>query len=119
MSFLATKFAIRSGGHNPNPKFAAVDDYGVLIDTVRLNEVTIHDTAGVVSVGPGIRAGALYKALDKANRTIIGPRLADVGIGGYFLGGGLTFFSSRYGMAADSVVNFEVSSKFGPTATVG
>jgi FAD/FMN-containing dehydrogenase len=30
-----------------------------------------------------------------------------VGVGGYLTGGGLSFLSAQYGMAADSVVDFE------------
>ena len=34
--------------------------------------------------------------------------LGDVGVGGYLLGGGLSFLSSQFGLACDSVVNYEV-----------
>jgi FAD/FMN-containing dehydrogenase len=34
--------------------------------------------------------------------------LGDVGVGGYLLGGGLSFLSSQYGMACDTVVEYEV-----------
>lgn len=35
-------------------------------------------------------------------------RKGDVGVGGYLLGGGLSFLSSQYGMACDTVVSYEV-----------
>ena len=31
-----------------------------------------------------------------------------MGVGGYLLGGGLSFLSAQYGMACDSVINYEV-----------
>ncbi|QPG94584.1 hypothetical protein C2857_006436 [Epichloe festucae Fl1] len=37
----------------------------------------------------------------------MGPRVNAVGIGGYMLGGGLTYFGSRYGFAADNILNYE------------
>lgn len=35
--------------------------------------------------------------------------MADIGVGGLTLGGGMSFFSGRYGWACDNVVNYEVS----------
>ena len=32
----------------------------------------------------------------------------DVGVGGLLLGGGLSFLSAQYGLACDSIVNYEV-----------
>jgi hypothetical protein len=32
VTFLHAKFAVRAGGHNPNPGFSSISDYGLLID---------------------------------------------------------------------------------------
>lgn len=112
VTFLGSKFAVRSGGHNPNPGFGGIDDHGLLIDLIKLDEVTLHADGSTVSIGPGNRAGRVYKVLEAEDKTIMGPRLNDVGIGGYMLGGGLTYFSSRYGWAADNIVNYEVRLRY-------
>lgn len=48
------KFAIKSGGHNPNNYFSSVDG-GPLISTARLNEAILDSNTGVLRMGPGNR----------------------------------------------------------------
>ncbi|CAJ2511674.1 Uu.00g072990.m01.CDS01 [Anthostomella pinea] len=100
-------FAIRSGGHSPNP-FDANIDTGVLIVTDRLSHVTYDAATGLASLGPGARWDAVYTALDLYNVTLVGGRVMDVGVGGLILGGGLSYLSDLYGSVCDSVVSFEV-----------
>ncbi|KAI0415287.1 hypothetical protein F5X98DRAFT_347015 [Xylaria grammica] len=108
VTFLETKFAIRSGGHNPNPGFGGVDDEGILIDMSHMTEVTLSEDGSIASLGPGNRFGEAAKPLDSLGRAVHGGRNNQVGIGGYFLGGGLTYFNSIYGLGADNVVNYEI-----------
>ncbi|ROW08495.1 hypothetical protein VMCG_03256 [Cytospora schulzeri] len=107
-TFLGTKFAVRSGGHNPNPGFAGIDSQGVLIDMSHMNETSLSTDGTVASLGPGNRFSDVYETLNSMGKTIMGGRLNSVGLGGYFLGGGLTYFSSKYGLAADNIVNYEI-----------
>lgn len=46
--------------------------------------------------------------LEKHNRIVGGGRVANVGVGGYLLGGGMSIFQGRHGFAFDSVVGYEV-----------
>ncbi|KAI0099191.1 hypothetical protein GGR51DRAFT_535828 [Nemania sp. FL0031] len=108
ITFLGANFAIRSGGHNPNPGFGSIGESGILIDMVNMNEITLASDGSVASVGPGNRFGAVFAKLNELNRTLVGGRIEDVGVGGYYLGGGMAFFSSMYGLAADSIQNFQV-----------
>jgi hypothetical protein len=41
--------------------------------------------------------------------TVIGGRVSAIGVGGLTLGGGISFFSNRYGWACDNVNNYQVS----------
>ena len=106
---LDTKFAIRSGGHNPNPRFAGVGNEGILIDMSNMTEVTLSEDRSIVSLGPGSRFGDVANALNTEGIAVHGGRNNQVGIGGYFLGGGLTYFNSLYGLGADNIVNYEAS----------
>ncbi|KAH8889611.1 FAD binding domain-containing protein [Thozetella sp. PMI_491] len=100
-------FAIKSGGHNPNQYFASIDDRAV-ISTASLNGITLDVDAATVRVGPGNRWDDVAAALDGTHRTVVGGRLGNVGVGGYLLGGGLSFLSAEYGWAADSILAFEL-----------
>ncbi|KAI3339005.1 hypothetical protein F4824DRAFT_508939 [Ustulina deusta] len=108
VTFLDTKFAIRSGGHNPNPGFAGVGEEGILIDMSHMTEVALSKDGSIASLGPGNRFGEVEKTLNSSGRAVHGGRNNQVGVGGYFLGGGLTYFNSIYGLGADNVVNYEV-----------
>ncbi|KAF2192782.1 hypothetical protein K469DRAFT_717376 [Zopfia rhizophila CBS 207.26] len=61
-----------------------------------------------VRVGPGIRWEDVHEALKDTGVTAVGGRIGAVGVGGYVLGGGLSFLSTKYGWAANNIVEFEV-----------
>ncbi|EZF78735.1 hypothetical protein H105_00196 [Trichophyton soudanense CBS 452.61] len=108
VTFLATKFSVRSGGNNPNPRYSSIDNEGILIEMINLNEITLSDDGSVAHLGPGNLFRSVYSRLAEAGRTVVGPRVGDVAVGGYFLGGGISFFSSMYGIGADNILNYEV-----------
>lgn len=81
-------FAVRSGGHNPAPGAANIDD-GVLIDMSGFNGIEYDAESNVVTVGAGLRWDAVYSQLEEYNITVVGGRVLDVGIGGLILGGKL------------------------------
>ncbi|KAH9906995.1 FAD binding domain-containing protein [Xylariomycetidae sp. FL2044] len=100
-------FAIKSGGHNPNNYFASVDG-GPLLSTVNLNEVIFDAATETVRIGPGNRWEDVAGALDGTGYSVVGGRIGNVGVGGYMLGGGLSFMSTEYGWAANSVLEYTV-----------
>ncbi|GAW24266.1 hypothetical protein ANO14919_138490 [Xylariales sp. No.14919] len=100
-------FAIKSGGHNPNNYFASIDG-GPLISTKKLDQVILDPVTETVRVGPGNRWDDVSGALDGSGYTAVGGRIGNVGVGGYMLGGGLSFMSTEYGWAANSVLEFEL-----------
>ncbi|EQB47417.1 FAD-dependent monooxygenase yanF [Colletotrichum gloeosporioides] len=108
VEFFGTKFAVRSGGHSPNPGWASIGQEGVLVDLQRLNGVTLSDDRAFASVGPGGRWGDVYSTLDADKVVVMGGRLPSVGVGGLMLGGGYFHVSEQFGLAADNVKNFEV-----------
>ncbi|KAL2190315.1 FAD linked oxidase-like protein [Thermothelomyces heterothallicus CBS 203.75] len=106
--FFGVPFAVRSGGHSPNPGHSSVASPGILIDLRRLDGIAVGPGAGTVTVGPGQRWGAVIEALDPHKVTVIGGRNPTVGVGGLILGGGYFHFSPQFGLAADNVKSFEV-----------
>ncbi|CAI7655371.1 unnamed protein product [Penicillium viridicatum] len=102
-----TLFAIKSGGHNPNNGFASIQD-GLLVSTKNLNQVDYNPKDHTAVIGPGLSWEEAQKGLEGTGRTIVGGRMGEVGVGGYMLGGGMSFLSTQYGWAANNVLDYEV-----------
>lgn len=107
-SYLGSNFSVRSGGHNPNIGFSSIGQDGILVDLAQLNDITLSADGTIASIGPGNRWGRVYETLGDSGLSAIGGRANDIGVGGYLLGGGLSYWSSIYGMAFDMIVNYEV-----------
>lgn len=100
-------FAIKSGGHNANDYFSSIDG-GPLISTSQLNHILLDQDTGIVRMGPGHRWDEVADALDGSGWGVVGGRVGNVGVGGYLLGGGLSFQSAEEGWACNSVISYEV-----------
>ncbi|KAH8173667.1 FAD binding domain-containing protein [Sarocladium implicatum] len=100
-------FAVKSGGHSPNLGHATAKK-GVLISTAAMKGATYDKETGYAHVKPGGEWNDVIGALDEQGVTVLGGRLGVVGVGGLLLGGGLSFLSSQHGMAADSIVEWEL-----------
>lgn len=96
VTLLQTPFAVRSGGHCPNPGWGGLQG-GVLIDLSNMDKLSISEDNRIVSVGPGARWGKVYEYLDPYDVTVIGGRFPHVGVGGLMLGGifPVRIYSSR------------------------
>ncbi|KAJ8122588.1 hypothetical protein ONZ43_g1256 [Nemania bipapillata] len=101
------KFAVRSGGHT---MWAGASNIagGVVLDLRSLNTITLSADKATVSVGAGSTWDAVYAQLDPQGLSVNGGRAAGVGVGGLTLGGGISYFSPRYGWTCDAVSNFEI-----------
>ncbi|RYC55514.1 hypothetical protein CHU98_g10691 [Xylaria longipes] len=98
--------AVRSGGHSSTGSSSTVN--GVTIDLSHLNSTSYNAETNIASIGPGGRWEYVYAELIKYGVTATGGRDGDVGVGGFLLGGGNSYYSGRMGFGCDSVVNFEV-----------
>ncbi|KAI0014556.1 putative oxidoreductase, partial [Xylariomycetidae sp. FL0641] len=103
----SVEFAIRSGGHMMISGAASMPG-GVTIDLRRLNSIELRDDNSTVSIGVGATWDAVYNKLDPLELTVVGSRVAGVGVGGCTLGGGISFLGPRYGWICDTVQSFEV-----------
>ncbi|KAF2638132.1 FAD-binding domain-containing protein [Massarina eburnea CBS 473.64] len=101
------RFAVKSGGHNPNNYFSSVDG-GPLIATEHLDQASLNQATGVVDVGPGNRLDGIAAKLQGSGWTFVGGRIGNTGVGGLVLGGGLSYMSAQYGWAASQVLEYEI-----------
>ncbi|GAB1315502.1 FAD-binding PCMH-type domain-containing protein [Madurella fahalii] len=99
--------AVRSGGHGGIPGMSGTAS-GVTIDLSALNTTTYDAAANVASIGSGGRWRDVYAELGRHGVAAAGGRDGSVGVGGFLLGGGISYYSGRVGMGCDSVINYEV-----------
>lgn len=102
-----SQFAIRSGSHTLFAGAANINS-GVTVDLSRLNSVTLSSNRGVAHVGAGARWIQVYQKLDPLNLTVVGGRVASIGVGGYLTGVGLSYLGPRHGWGCDNVVGYEI-----------
>ncbi|KAK8122836.1 FAD-dependent monooxygenase yanF [Apiospora sp. TS-2023a] len=100
-------FAAKSGGHAAMVGASSIEG-GITISFANLNRISLSEDKTIASIGPGNIWGHVYEALAKSDLTVIGGRLFNIGVGGLTTGGGISYFSPRYGWACDNVESFEV-----------
>ena len=90
------QFALKSGGHNFNFGISSTDG-GVLFSfNQNLASVTRSEDGEAFHVGPGARWGDVYEEASKTNQVVVGGRLGNIGVAGFALGGGLSYYSAQY-----------------------
>lgn len=77
---------MKSGGHAAF-KGASNIAGGITIDFADMNEITVSEDGSIVSIGPGNTWYDVYTTLELQNLTVIGGRVAAIGVGGLTLGG--------------------------------
>ena len=89
-------FAIKSGGHQFNRAWSSTDG-GVLISfRPNLMSTSLSEDGETAEVGPGSRWQEAADTLDPFGKTVVGGRIGNVGVGGYMVGGGLSFLTTQY-----------------------
>jgi FAD/FMN-containing dehydrogenase len=100
-------FAVRSGGHMPVPGAASTYS-GVLFAMTNINTKNLINDNKIAQIGPGQAWTGVYTWLSQYGLGVAGGRYAPVGVGGFLLGGGISFFGSEIGWGANTIVNYEV-----------
>ncbi|KAI9146840.1 FAD-dependent monooxygenase CTB5 [Paramyrothecium foliicola] len=100
-------FAIRSGGHSSSEGANNIED-GITIDLALLDEINYDEETTLLSVQPGAKWLSVYRTIDPLGRGVAGARLGDVGVGGFLLGGGFSFYLYREGVACNGIRGIEV-----------
>ncbi|KFG86691.1 FAD binding domain-containing protein [Metarhizium anisopliae] len=94
------------GGH---AAFAGASNIegGLTLDLRNLNQVVVSADKKQTSVGAGNVWYDVYTKLQPMGLTVVRGRVSAIGVGGLTLGGGISFFSNRYGWSCDNVNNFQ------------
>ena len=80
-----------------------------MINLKNLCQTTLSDDRKTASIGTGAKWRDVYSALESEGLAVTGGRAPSIGVGGYLLGGGLSFQHSGKGFACMNVVDYEVS----------
>lgn len=104
---LQAPFTVKAGGHTAFTGGSNIDQ-GVTIDLLHLTDISVTNNSQTVSVGSGSRWIHVTETLDPLGLAVVGGRVADVGVAGLLLGGGISYFSGFRGWACDNVQNYEV-----------
>lgn len=115
LSFAAShnlQIVIKATGHDIQGRSTAANSF--LIWTARLKNITFHEAyiacegdvpSEAISAGPGDSYGELYALLDPSYIVVGGSARTVSAAGGHVLGGGHSFISPHYGLAADNILS--------------
>jgi FAD binding domain/Berberine and berberine like len=98
-------FALRSGGHSYEGFSQSVN---VVIDTRRIDGVTLDARRQTVTVGAGASLGAVYRALRGTGFAFAAGSCPTVGVAGHALGGGFGLLARAYGLTCDNLVSVKL-----------
>jgi FAD/FMN-containing dehydrogenase len=98
--------AVRCGGHSVAG--LSTCDGGVLIDLSGLKRIEVDPGERTAVAGGGVLWGEFDAATQRHALHTPGGRVTTTGIGGFTLGGGYGWTSSKYGLACDNLISAEV-----------
>ncbi|KAL8512691.1 hypothetical protein ACS0TY_018983 [Phlomoides rotata] len=100
----------RSGGHDFEGRSFVSQVPFVIIDMIRLSQVTVNAEAKTAWVGAGATLGILYYSIAEKSPTLAFPAgfCPTVGIGGHLSGGGYGSLLRKYGLAADNIIDARI-----------
>ncbi|MGV9611512.1 FAD-binding oxidoreductase [Nocardia xishanensis] len=90
----------------------------ILLRTGRLDGIEIDAGQRIAKVGAGAQWGAVQAAAGAHGLTALAGSNPVVGVTGYTLGGGLSWFGRKYGWASDAVRAFDIVDATGAAARV-
>jgi FAD/FMN-containing dehydrogenase len=80
----------------------------LLVKTQRMRDIQINPEARIARIGAGVRSLELVEAAARDGLAPLAGTSPDVGVVGYTLGGGLSWFGRKYGLAASNVHAIEL-----------
>jgi FAD/FMN-containing dehydrogenase len=93
-------------------------DGALLLRTRALDTIDVDIQRGTARVGAGVKWGELMARLDGTGLVALCGSNPDPSVVGLTLGGGVSWFTRKYGFTANSVVSFDVVDPCGDLVTV-
>ncbi|KAF7714347.1 FAD/FMN-containing isoamyl alcohol oxidase MreA [Penicillium ucsense] len=107
------RVVVRNTGHDYNGRSTGAG--ALAIWTHHLKDLSIHDyhdrhyQGKAITMGAGVQGFEAYELADAQGYQVVGGECPTVGLaGGYSQGGGHSALASRYGLAADQVLQWKV-----------
>ncbi len=107
--------AVRCGGHSVAGK-GVVDD-GVLVDLSGMKGVHVDPEAKIARVNGGALWGEVDRETQLFGLATAGGRMTTTGVGGFTLGGGYAWISTKHGLACDNLLSAQVVTADGRVVT--
>lgn len=107
------RLVIRNTGHDYLGKSTGAGSLAIWTHHLKsiefLDYESPHYTGKAIKMGAGVQGFEAYSAADKVNLAVVGGECPTVGLaGGYTQGGGHSALASKYGLAADQTLEWEV-----------
>ncbi|KAI5840912.1 FAD binding domain-containing protein [Tricharina praecox] len=103
------RLVVKNTGHDFFGKSTGRDALSLWTHWLRSIEFESYSGVPAVRVGAGVSTVSVYEAAAAVGRVVVGGEQPSVGFaGGYVAGGGHSPLTSRYGMAADQVLEMTV-----------
>jgi FAD/FMN-containing dehydrogenase len=98
--------AVRGGGHSVSGR--AMSEGGITIDLRNLRDVSVDLERKTVDVGGGCLLGDVDAATGPHALIVPAGIMSETGVAGLSLGGGIGWFSRKYGLTCDNFVSLQV-----------
>ena len=107
------RVVIRNTGHDYQGKSTGAGALGIWMHSLKSIDFhsysDSHYSGPAVTLGAGVQGGEIYEAANAHGFQFVGGECPSVGVaGGYTQGGGHSSLSSRYGLGADQVLQWQV-----------
>ena len=96
--------AVQATGHGA----AKPCNHGLLINTSRMQGVTVDPVAGTARVEAGTKWNAVIPIAQEHGLAPLNGSSSDIGVVGYTLGGGTGWMARKYGFAADRILSADL-----------
>ena len=100
------RVAPQTTGHNATPLESLHD--AVLLKTDRLQDVVVDAERRTATVGAGVLWEDVVTAAGKEGLTALHGSSPNVGVAGYLLGGGLSWFARSHGLANNHIAGIDI-----------
>jgi FAD/FMN-containing dehydrogenase len=107
--------AVRCGGHSVAGKGTCED--GVLIDLSGMKGVHVDPAARIARANAGVLWGEFDRETQLFGLATPGGRMTTTGVGGFTLGGGYAWLSTKHGLACDNLISAQVVTADGRVVT--